>query len=148
VDPEAGGVVHHGDRALPGKLKQELRAFATHQFELDEQVDDSKLTLREHLTRAAMFDVRALKQLEGPALDPSMEYIWNWWLLLHTGRTSGGMSPNVITWSDIDAFNRLNHLRMLPEEVALLREVEGAYTLHRSRKFMKTPDAAPDPDSE
>ncbi len=58
-------------------------------------------------------------------------HVWSWWQELNEGRTAGMHGANPLGWQDIDAFNRLKQLEMMPEEVELLRTIEHEYARHR-----------------
>lgn len=49
-----------------------------------------------------------------------LEYIWNWFLELSSGRTSSGFGPNPLTFPDIAAWARLTRAYPTAAEVKTL----------------------------
>lgn len=60
-------------------------------------------------------------------------HVWGWFLDLHTARTSG-MSANPISFTEIDAYCRLNGLALSSWELGLLRRVDVEALLQSSGK--------------
>ena len=70
-------------------------------------------------------------------------HIWGWFQDLNAARSSG-MAANPLSFTEIDAYCRLNRLVMSPWEIGLLRQVD-AEALHQSSGKAKPASPAEKP---
>jgi hypothetical protein len=64
---------------------------------------------------------------------PVLDYLWRWFSLLHGYREVGfGMGP--ISHREILAWAQLYRIRPEPAEMAVLRDLDGAFLEHHARK--------------
>lgn len=55
------------------------------------------------------------------------EHIVDLFWRLCSARTSSGFGLNPLSYTEIEAFDRLNRLRLLPSEVEFLKQMDAAY---------------------
>jgi hypothetical protein len=77
---------------------------------------------------------------EPPELPDEVAYLWQFWLELHAGRSSGGFGVNPLSYSDIQAWSALTDEPLDPWEVRALRAVDTVYLV----SFVKKSSAAGD----
>jgi hypothetical protein len=91
-----------------------------------------------------LFDPRAEQHLIGPELRYEVIHIWGWWQDLHMMRATGMNGGERLDWRAIESYDRLRHLDMMPEELALLRVIELEYWAHRHSVTSNTPRPSED----
>jgi len=64
------------------------------------------------------------KELDGPSLPESLDYIWRWFIDLHNGRGSSGFGPAALTWPDIGWYFQLHGIRPLSFELDLIKRLD------------------------
>lgn len=76
------------------------------------------------------------EELRVPPLPPCLTYLWNIFCRLSSRRTSNGFGPNLITYLDIDAFQRVTRFNLTAWEVEMIETVDRLYLAEyaRSRK--------------
>jgi hypothetical protein len=65
--------------------------------------------------------------LDAPSLPEGCEELWRVFGELHSCRTSNGFGPNRITYTDVDAFQRVTCIRLKPWELDAIRRADRAY---------------------
>lgn len=127
------------DQRSHGKLAEFFRqlgegfeAFAKHHFELMTLQEDGK-TLREHLESYERQSGRRHPILaEAPELPPGCGSLWGDFMSLHTTRGSNGFGPARISFSDIDAYQRIRRVTLEPWEIDAIRRADAAYIAHHA----------------
>lgn len=69
-----------------------------------------------------------------PECPETLEYIWQFFKELETGRSSGGMSVNPISYPDIDAWSRLKNIVLTPFEVDVIKMIDSVFFNHHFKK--------------
>lgn len=88
-------------------------------------------TVREHLEaiqRQTGFTPDALAF--APSLPDGLEPLWHDFSALHNGRGSNGFGPSQITFSEIDAYQRVIGIRFAPWQLDAIRRADAAYLNH------------------
>lgn len=67
-----------------------------------------------------------------PCLPSGCEQLWADFLALHNGRGFTGFGPARISFSDIDAFQRVKGIRLPAWQIDAIRRADNAYLLHHS----------------
>jgi hypothetical protein len=65
--------------------------------------------------------------LNGPALPKGCEQLWRTFSELHACRGSNGFGPTRITYTDIDAYQRVTGRRLRQWELEAIRAADAAY---------------------
>jgi hypothetical protein len=76
--------------------------------------------------------------LDAPGLPEGCEELWRIFNELHACRGSNGFGPSRITFLDLDAWQRVTGIRLMPWEVAAIRRADSAF-LTRWKEANKTP---------
>ena len=71
-------------------------------------------------------DPMSARLLHGPPMPPEGAHVWLAFSRLRA-RTGGGMGPNPIGWSDIDAFVRLTATPLAPWEVECIEHLDQTW---------------------
>jgi hypothetical protein len=69
-------------------------------------------------------------QLEPVPIPPTLEYLWLDFLELNDARTSNGYSMNPITFTELDAWNRLARKRITAQEISIIKQLDGVFLQH------------------
>lgn len=64
-------------------------------------------------------------------------YIWEWFVLLHTNRTSNGFGVNPITYQDMWFFFQLEGIEPQSWELELIKRFDIIFLEHVAKKQMK-----------
>lgn len=78
----------------------------------------------------ARTDKRRLEMEEQLALPPfpeAVRYLWKAFWDLRSRRGGNGFGPSPLSWSDIDAYNRLTGAQFAPWEVQILTAVDDTW---------------------
>jgi hypothetical protein len=95
-------------------------------------------TLREHLVSAwERSGVQPDRLRNAPKLPTGAESLWRDFLALHGCRGSSGMGPLRISWADLDAYQRVQGIRLAPWEVEAIRRADNAYLRHHAASAKK-----------
>lgn len=113
----------------------DLVAYAEHEFKM-RSVQKDGAPLRAHLESAAQQGSKeAAARLVGPELPAEIAHVWDWFDELHSARTSNGFGPNALTYSEIEAWNRLTAREVRPFEVEAIKRIDDVYlTLYAQQK--------------
>jgi hypothetical protein len=65
--------------------------------------------------------------LDAPKCPAACEDLWRIFMELHASRSSNGFGPSRITFSEIDAFQRVTGVRLKAWEVEAIRRVDRAF---------------------
>lgn|GEM_PF-1180188 len=85
-------------------------------------------SLREHLlTHYRRTGVLPAMLANAPELPEGMEVLWNDFLALHGSRGHTMSGPARITFSDIDAYQRVTGASLQPWEINAIRGADNAY---------------------
>jgi hypothetical protein len=71
--------------------------------------------------------VRPQVLVDAPAMPLGCDELWHIFNELHGSRGSNGFGPARITYQDIDAFQRVNGLRLHPWELDAIRRADSAF---------------------
>ena len=83
--------------------------------------EESDVTLWDQLTAASYTSDAAEEKLLGPPCPLAAEHLWPIFLELHSARSSNGFGLNPLSFVELDAYQRVTGIELLPEEVSLLR---------------------------
>lgn len=98
-------------------------AFATHRFDALRVAGDGN-SVSDHM--AVVRRRKGAAVAEGPKCPEEAGYLWLVWNELHAARTSG-MVPNPISWTEIEAYQRVTGEPLLAWEARAVRAVDDAY---------------------
>lgn len=101
-------------------------AYGKRQFELNAKQKDNA-TLREHLTVAWNATGIKPEQLDYEELPENVQYLWSWFLDLHSFRGSNGFGANPIDPSLIRDWCWLTGVILEPFEVRAIRVLDMEY---------------------
>jgi hypothetical protein len=110
--------------------------YARSQFELDRPIGDTGTTLRSSLVQvlesAGILDPRLG---DPPPLPSALEYLWNWFQELASGRSGNGFGPDPLSWQEVLSWARLTGRRVSPAEVLVLKQLDLLWlTVHMEGK--------------
>lgn len=63
-------------------------------------------------------------------LPEAASLVWTYFIRLHQQRASGGMGLSCLSYSDIQAFTRLNNIRLFPWEMDLITALDRTFLSH------------------
>ena len=67
-----------------------------------------------------------------------LEYIWrDYFLDLHSSRSSGGFGVNALSYTEIDAWARLSRTAITPNELGMIKQLDGIYMAHQAKQQAK-----------
>jgi hypothetical protein len=96
------------------------------------------MTLREHLDSHQRQTGRVHPMLaEAPPLPDGCKALWRDFLELHTTRGAGMAGPLRISYSDIDAYQRVRSVRLSPWDVGAIVAADRAYLEVYARDYVK-----------
>lgn len=113
-------------------LVAQLVVAATGKFELSEEMEDG-LSLEVHLTNYWRQSGVLPDQLNIPPIPVELEYVWEWWLKLHSTR-SVGMEECHITYTEIMNWSSLLKINIDPFEVRCIMALDSAYLACRIKQ--------------
>lgn len=108
-------------------------AFARHQWAQSDKAGDGS-SVSDHLKALAKRGKRPKQDEEKPpVLMPEAEPLWAVFCALHQTRASGmGVGP--ISFSEIEAYQRLVGVKLDPWEVQAVRAIDMAYLQHEAER--------------
>jgi hypothetical protein len=127
VGPRAGGRVHRRPRQFFAELREELAAAVRAALELDFPGKDGT-TVRDHLLQVYEQTGRWDDRLDLVDVPDEGEALWRWFWEIRRDQT--------VTLSEVEAFGRLNRLRLSPWEVGTILAMDAeilAYVATRAR---------------
>jgi hypothetical protein len=126
VDPRAGRCCGGRPGKFFAEVREQLIAFAEHEFELDAPRKGG--SLRQHYeAAAAQGSPTAQVELDGLELPAPAAHVWQWFQELAAGRGSNGWGPNPLTWADLGAWQRLTGVHPSPHELGWLLHLDQAW---------------------
>lgn len=66
-------------------------------------------------------------ELAVPPMPAGAVYLWNAFMRLSSRRGSSGWGPLMISWPEIDAFQRLSWVRLAPFEIEIIERLDEAW---------------------
>ena len=68
------------------------------------------------------------------------DLLWRWFLDLNRTRTYHAAGPNPISYSEIEAYARMNRWPMKPRHIAIIRAMDEVWLEHASKRTTLTPE--------
>jgi hypothetical protein len=72
-------------------------------------------------------------ELSAPPLPAALAYLWATFCRLATRRSSNGWGPNLITYLEIDAFQRVTGFRFAPWEIELIETLDRMFITENAK---------------
>lgn len=72
-------------------------------------------------------------QLNIPPIPYELEYIWDWWIALHSTRQMG-MAANPVTYQEVLSWSTLLKINVIPFEVRCIMALDSAYLRCRAEQ--------------
>lgn len=92
-------------------------------------------TLRDHYEMLAERTGRSVAEIARlPDIPIGCEGLWGDFLSLSMARGSNGFGPSRITWADIDAYQRVHHIRFMGWEIEALRRIDSAFMSQAAKR--------------
>lgn len=92
-------------------------------------------TLRDHYQAAAAQGSPTAKlELDGLPLPDAAAHVWQWFLELHAARGGGGFGPAPLGYGDIEAWQRLTHSIVAPNELGWLIDLDHTFLRANAEK--------------
>ncbi|WP_246132821.1 phage tail assembly chaperone [Devosia ginsengisoli] len=66
-------------------------------------------------------------ELALPPFPEALRYLWTAFRRIRSRNGGNGYGPTPISWADLDAFDRLSGLRLLPWEIEIIEVLDDAY---------------------
>lgn len=85
------------------------------------------MAIRDHFKQAEKSSGKMVPELHPDPLPRNIEYLWGWFLDLHSSRGSNGAGPNPIGFPDIRFWAELSGERPSPWEVLMIRRLDQIY---------------------
>jgi hypothetical protein len=67
------------------------------------------------------------KELDTPDIPEVLQYLMDWWQSLSLSRTNNGFGNNPLQYSEIEAWCRINGIKMERWELSCIRAIDIAY---------------------
>lgn len=83
------------------------------------------VSVREHLEAVERQTGITPKALRGPDCPFEFDRVFLLWSEIHAGRSSNGMGLTPLTWVDIAAWRDLTGELVTPDEIRVIRKVDG-----------------------
>lgn len=101
-------------------------------------MQDDGATLREHYEGLAERTGRTVAEIAGlPKFPTGCEMIWRDFMALAASRGSNGFSVQRLSWSEIDAYQRVNRIEFRPWEIEAIRRLDSAFMEQASKRKPK-----------
>lgn len=105
----------------------EFEAFATSQFELAATQEDGSTVIEHLLSIEERTGQTPQVLLDAPHCPAGCEELWRIFGELHSCRGTTGFGPMRITYTDLDAFQRVSGTTLQPWERDAIRKADNAY---------------------
>ena len=103
--------------------------FAENELALNEKQGDGA-SLRHHLESVERQTGVTPEQLNLVPFPETLEFIWRDFLELNDARTSNGYTLNAISYTEIDAWNRLMNKSITAQEISIIKRLDGVFLAH------------------
>ena len=103
--------------------------FAENELSLQEKQGDG-LSLRDHLESVERQTGITPDQLKPLPFPEALEYIWRDFLELNDARTSNGYTLNPISYSELDAWNRLTNKQATTQDIGVIKMLDTVFLRH------------------
>ena len=110
--------------------------FAESEFELGEAQDDGG-TLRDHLLSVQRQTGFRPEQLNQPDFPETLRLPWRYFRYELIGARSSGMGITPISYTEIEAWNRLTGAEITPVEVRIVKALDNKYLAYHNKKAAK-----------
>ncbi len=107
--------------------------FAENELALSEQQSDGG-SLRHHLESVERQTGVTPEQLEPVPFPETLEFIWRDFHELNNGRTSNGYTLNPISYTELDAWNRLTNKAVTAQEIDIIKQLDGVFLTHYQKQ--------------
>jgi len=143
VDPRASRRSDPRPRKFFAEVREQLIAFADHQFLLSRPAGDGQ-PQRAHIeAAAAQGSVQAALDLQGPELPHCAAHVWDWYCELSAATPSTGMGPGVLTHLQVESWCRLRRIALRAVEIDWLFALDVSrlteYARREEQKQAKPP---------
>ena len=94
-------------------------------------------TVRAHLLKAWEVSGNRPAELEAEPLDGYLAWVWQVFLALSRRRGSTGFSPSPLSWREIEAWERINSVKLEPFEtdaVCMLDDLFLSFSAERAKR--------------
>ena len=88
------------------------------------------MSLRHHLESIQRQTGFNPEQLEPVYFPQSLEFLWRDFLELNDARTSNGYALNAISYTEIDAWNRLLNKQVTAQDIRVIKQLDGVFLQH------------------
>jgi len=109
-----------------------LVEFAKKEFKLSSK-DKNGDSLRDTLEKVKLYEGIIHEDLIPIEVHPTVMYLWSYFLQLNNSRQSG-MSVNALSYSEIDAWQRLTNTTISPFELSVIKALDSAFISHINSK--------------
>ena len=111
----------------------ELLLFAEHELTLGEKQGDG-VSLRHHLEALQRNTGVTPEQLISVPFPETLEFIWRDFLELNDARTSNGYTVNPISFTELDAWNRLMNKQVTAQEISIMKQLDAVFMNHYQKQ--------------
>lgn len=89
--------------------------------------DKSGRSKREHLEQVEKATGKRPADLESPPFPDELAHIWAYFLDLSSARSSGGMGPGPITYTEIASWSNMTATPITPAEVRAVKRLDALW---------------------
>ena len=101
-------------------------------------MQDDGATLREHYEALAERTGRTVAEIAGlPDCPHGCELLWRDFMALSASRGSNGFAVLRLSWSEIEAYQRVNRISFAPWEIDAIRRLDSAFIDQASKRKPK-----------
>ena len=111
--------------------------FAENELALSEKQGDGA-SLRHHLESLQRNTGITPEQLEPVPFPETLEFIWRDFHELNNGRTSNGYTLNPISYTELDAWNRLMNKQVTAQEISIMKQLDAVFMHHYQKQQAAT----------
>jgi len=110
--------------------------FAEHELALGAKQGDG-VSLRHHLESIERQTGVKPEQLESLPFPETLEFNWLDFLELNRARTSNGYTANPISYTELDAWNRLTNKNITAQEINIIKQLDDVFLNHYQQQAAK-----------
>jgi hypothetical protein len=111
--------------------------FAENELALGEKQGDG-VSLRHHLEALQRQTGVTPEQLITVPFPETLEFIWRDFLELNDARTSNGYTVNPISFTELDAWNRLMNKQVTAQEISIMKQLDAVFMNHYQKQQAAT----------